>query len=44
MDGNGKWHFIGHCFFPPDASRAADEINEAIRNKKKIVVVEDYLI
>ena len=43
MDENGKWHFIGHCFHPTDALLAADEINEAIRNKNKLVVVEDLI-
>lgn len=41
MDGKGKWHSIGHCFFPSDAERAANKINKAIENQKKLVKVEN---
>ena len=40
MDGKGKWHLIGHCFHPTDASWAADDINEAIKNKKTSIYVD----
>lgn len=40
MDGNGIWHFVGHCFHPTDASWAADDINRAIGARKKSVFVD----
>jgi len=37
MDGDGNWHFIGHCFFPTDAEDAAYIINDAICDREKDV-------
>ena len=40
MDGNGKWHLVGHCFYPTDASWAADDINEAIKRHKTSICLD----
>ena len=40
MDGKGRWHFIGHCFYVSDAEKAADNINNAIKNKRESVCLE----
>ena len=41
MDGEGVWHLIGHCFFPSDASMAANDINRAIKEQKSLVLVDN---
>ena len=40
MDGEGKWHTIGKCYHLQDAEWIADDINDAIKNKKSSICVE----
>lgn len=40
MDGDGKWHFIGHTMFFEDAQIATYLINEAIKEKTDSVCVD----
>lgn len=40
MDGDGKWHFVGHTMFLEDAQIATYLINEAIEEKANSVYVD----
>lgn len=39
MDDEGDWHIVGHCFFVSDAEKAADAIQQAIKDKKEKIFV-----
>lgn len=43
MDGDGKWHFVGHSFYESSSEIAANCINEAIKKKKEYINVEERL-
>lgn len=37
MDGDGKWHLIGHTFYPIIAEVAVKQIDSAINDEKEYV-------